>query len=191
MTEGSPALAPIAPELFSVECTTCKARLKVRSVAAIGQILGCPKCHSMVLVAAPPDWHPAGEAPPVATEAASAGSATAVAASTLGKTLTLGAAAAACCAAGVYILWTQLPQRAPSPNSVLTQVVDNIPPAESEQTEAPADDADESPAADAPVAEVAEALPTTSDTPAESPSVTPTENPAPEVAAQPVPEPPR
>jgi hypothetical protein len=196
MTEGSPALAPIAPELFSVECTTCKARLKVRSAAAIGQILGCPKCRSMVLVAAPADWHPAGEVPPVATDAASTASATAVAASTLGKTLALGAAAAACCAAGVYFLWTQLPQRTPSSNAVVTEVVDTLPPAESELTQTPADDADVPPEADAVVAEETNAAateeipPIASDVSAESPSVAPIENPAPEVAAQPAPEPP-
>jgi hypothetical protein len=195
MTEGSPALAPIAPELFSVECTTCKARLKVRSAAAIGQILGCPKCHSMVLVAAPADWHPAGEAPPVATDVANATSASAVAASTLGKTLTLGAAAATCCAAGVYFLWTQLPQRTPTPTPVVAQVVDTLPPVESELTEAPADDANEPPATDSVVAEEANAAateevpPTTNDASAESPSVAPIENPAPEVAGQPAPEP--
>lgn len=196
MTEGSPALAPIAPELFSVECTTCKARLKVRSAAAIGQILGCPKCHSMVLVAAPADWHPAGEAPPVATDAASAASATAVAASTLGKILMLGAAAATCCAAGVYFLWTQLPQRAPTPTPVVAQAEETLPTAESEPAEAPADDTDEPPATDAIVAAetndaaTEEIPPTTSDAPAASPSVAPIENPAPEIAAQPAPEPP-
>jgi hypothetical protein len=43
-------------ELFSVSCTTCKARLKVRDEAAIGLILACPKCGSMVQVAPPPGW---------------------------------------------------------------------------------------------------------------------------------------
>lgn len=42
--------------LFSIECTTCKARLKVRSADAIGQILACPRCQSMVHVAPPDDW---------------------------------------------------------------------------------------------------------------------------------------
>ncbi len=45
-------------ELFSVTCTTCRARLKVRDLAAIGQILACPKCQSMVQVAPPPGWEP-------------------------------------------------------------------------------------------------------------------------------------
>lgn len=57
-------------ELFTVTCTTCHARLKVRDTEAIGQLLLCPKCHSMVQVAPPPGWQPppqqaeAGEAVP-------------------------------------------------------------------------------------------------------------------------------
>ena len=43
-------------ELFAISCTTCSARLKVRSMAAIGQILACPKCSSMVQVQPPPGW---------------------------------------------------------------------------------------------------------------------------------------
>ena len=38
---------------FSIACTTCQVQLRVRSSAAIGQILTCPKCGSMVLVEAP------------------------------------------------------------------------------------------------------------------------------------------
>lgn len=38
---------------FSVQCETCGAKLKVRDEAAIGQIHACPRCESMVLVAAP------------------------------------------------------------------------------------------------------------------------------------------
>jgi hypothetical protein len=45
-----------ASVLFSIQCTTCKARLKVRDAAAVGQILSCPKCQSMVLVAPPAQW---------------------------------------------------------------------------------------------------------------------------------------
>ena len=41
-------------ELFSISCTTCQKRLKVRDASAIGQILICPGCGSMVLVEAPP-----------------------------------------------------------------------------------------------------------------------------------------
>lgn len=43
-------------ELFAIHCATCNARLKVRELAAIGQILACPKCGSMVQVAPPPGW---------------------------------------------------------------------------------------------------------------------------------------
>ncbi len=35
---------------FSIACTTCQARLRVRDDSVIGQILTCPKCGSMVLV---------------------------------------------------------------------------------------------------------------------------------------------
>lgn len=48
-------------ELFCVHCTTCHARLKVRDQAAIGQILACPKCGSMVQVVPPPGWQPSAE----------------------------------------------------------------------------------------------------------------------------------
>lgn len=40
-------------EPFFISCTTCRARLKVRSADAIGQIQACPKCGSMVLVQRP------------------------------------------------------------------------------------------------------------------------------------------
>jgi len=42
--------------LFSISCTTCQASLKVRSEAAIGAILACPKCGSMVHVVPPRGW---------------------------------------------------------------------------------------------------------------------------------------
>lgn len=47
--------------LFSIVCTTCRARLKVRQTSAIGQILACPKCGSMVQVVPPDDWQPPTE----------------------------------------------------------------------------------------------------------------------------------
>lgn len=50
--------------LFSIHCTTCRARLKVRDIAAIGQILACPKCGSMVQVTAPEGWAPADASAP-------------------------------------------------------------------------------------------------------------------------------
>src|SRR6187401_1885935 len=43
-------------DLFSITCTTCKSRLKVREESAIGQILACPKCGGMVMVNPPPGW---------------------------------------------------------------------------------------------------------------------------------------
>ncbi len=49
--------------LFSISCPTCRARLKVRQMAAIGQILECPKCGSMVQVTPPPGWQPPAETP--------------------------------------------------------------------------------------------------------------------------------
>ena len=42
--------------LFSVSCTTCRARIAVRSRSAIGQILECPKCGSMVMISPPDGW---------------------------------------------------------------------------------------------------------------------------------------
>ncbi len=44
--------------LFAITCTTCQARLNVRNEGAIGQILTCPKCGSMVEVVPPPNWKP-------------------------------------------------------------------------------------------------------------------------------------
>lgn len=44
---------------FSIACTTCHARLKVRDHSLVGQIIACPKCGSMVLVAAPSAATPA------------------------------------------------------------------------------------------------------------------------------------
>ncbi|MEX0818801.1 MAG: hypothetical protein WD070_04380, partial [Pirellulaceae bacterium] len=50
-------------EPFSIACTTCQARLRVRDESVIGQILTCPKCGSMVLV------EPVPAAPDVSQEA--------------------------------------------------------------------------------------------------------------------------
>ena len=46
------------PFLFAIECLTCQRRLVVRSEAAIGAILTCPKCGSMVHVKPPDGWVP-------------------------------------------------------------------------------------------------------------------------------------
>lgn len=43
---------------FSIACTTCRARLKVRDLSLVGQILPCPKCGSMVMIATPEDGSP-------------------------------------------------------------------------------------------------------------------------------------
>jgi len=54
-------------ELFSISCTTCRARLKVHSRDVIGQIVTCPKCESMVQVSPPPGWNdPSGSPAPSA-----------------------------------------------------------------------------------------------------------------------------
>src|SRR5438270_7057191 len=58
-------------DLFSITCTTCKSRLKVRDLAAVGQILACPKCGGMVMVKPPPAYVDAGDQKsdlPTATE---------------------------------------------------------------------------------------------------------------------------
>ena len=44
--------------LFSITCTTCHARLVVRAEEAIGTILECPKCESMVHIVPPEGWNP-------------------------------------------------------------------------------------------------------------------------------------
>lgn len=50
--------------LFRITCVTCTARLSVHNKAAIGQILACPKCGSMVEVTPPPGTlEAAGESP--------------------------------------------------------------------------------------------------------------------------------
>lgn len=51
-------MAPDAEFLFLIECVSCQRRLGVRSEAAIGAILTCPKCGSMVHVVPPPGWSP-------------------------------------------------------------------------------------------------------------------------------------
>ena len=51
--------------LFTITCTTCQAKLAVRDAAAVGQIVACPKCESMVLVAAPRGWTPPPTPTPV------------------------------------------------------------------------------------------------------------------------------
>lgn len=42
--------------LFKITCDTCRTSLNVRQKSAIGQILACPKCSSMVQVKPPKGW---------------------------------------------------------------------------------------------------------------------------------------
>ena len=56
---------------FSIQCTTCRRSLRVVDPQAIGQILSCPKCGSMVLVEPPPGAGPAGYSAAMANESTS------------------------------------------------------------------------------------------------------------------------
>lgn len=47
--------------LFSIQCPTCRRRLKVQHQAAIGQILPCPKCGSLLQVVPPENWRPSAD----------------------------------------------------------------------------------------------------------------------------------
>ncbi|MGI9455686.1 MAG: hypothetical protein ACR2NU_03945, partial [Aeoliella sp.] len=51
---------------FPVHCETCGAKLKVRDASAVGEIHACPKCDSMVLIAAPAGWDTAAASASVA-----------------------------------------------------------------------------------------------------------------------------
>jgi hypothetical protein len=52
-------------ELFAIQCTTCRARLKVNDESVIGDILACPKCGSMVQVVPPLGWKRSAEGAPL------------------------------------------------------------------------------------------------------------------------------
>lgn len=45
-------------DLFTINCLTCRRRLKVLDASAVGRIVACPKCGSMVSVRPPPGWQP-------------------------------------------------------------------------------------------------------------------------------------
>jgi hypothetical protein len=60
----------MAEKLFTILCETCGCRLQVRDASIIGQILNCPKCQSMVLVAPPPGWAPSAAIPETVAPAA-------------------------------------------------------------------------------------------------------------------------
>lgn len=47
--------------LFTIHCLSCRSRLKVLDASAIGTIVACPKCGSMVPVKAPAGWQPPAE----------------------------------------------------------------------------------------------------------------------------------
>lgn len=137
MKEGSQATAAPPLELFSVECTTCQARLKVRSSDAIGQILGCPKCHSMVLIAPPADWRPEGTAPPVAIPVDAPIAANAQTAAW--KLWAAAAPVALLSLAGVFGLWKQLPDRTHAPIAAEVQPRPETPVQDAAQANATAD----------------------------------------------------
>ncbi len=40
-------------ESFTIQCTSCESRIRVRNPNMIGQIANCPKCGSMILISAP------------------------------------------------------------------------------------------------------------------------------------------
>lgn len=40
-------------ETFTVVCTTCQSRIRIRNAALIGQLANCPKCRSIVLIQPP------------------------------------------------------------------------------------------------------------------------------------------
>lgn len=45
--------SPRIVEPFTVQCSSCQSRIRVRNPSLIGQLVNCPKCGSLVLVAAP------------------------------------------------------------------------------------------------------------------------------------------
>ncbi len=63
---------------FAITCTTCRSRLRVKDRSAIGQILACPNCQSMVMVQAPSDAIESREAPESSQPAAVPGKPAAV-----------------------------------------------------------------------------------------------------------------
>ncbi|WP_254507591.1 hypothetical protein [Anatilimnocola floriformis] len=51
-------------ESFTLTCTTCKSRLKVRDTGVVGQIMACPKCGGMVLIKPDPQVAPGQSSAP-------------------------------------------------------------------------------------------------------------------------------
>ncbi|MEM7477578.1 MAG: hypothetical protein AAF483_21535 [Planctomycetota bacterium] len=52
-------------EPFSITCSTCQSRIKVRNEKLIGQVVNCPKCDSLVMIAAPQQITVANSGAPV------------------------------------------------------------------------------------------------------------------------------
>ena len=40
-------------EPFTVQCSTCQSRIRVRQASLIGQLANCPKCNAMIMITAP------------------------------------------------------------------------------------------------------------------------------------------
>ncbi|MEZ6082304.1 MAG: hypothetical protein R3C56_43495, partial [Pirellulaceae bacterium] len=40
-------------EPFTITCTSCASRVRVRNPELLGQLANCPKCNSMILIAPP------------------------------------------------------------------------------------------------------------------------------------------
>ena len=72
---GRPERQEPVVQPFVVLCTTCKARLKVRDPQAVGQILPCPKCGSMVWVTLDAARVAADEPPPAGAPTGAVGAA--------------------------------------------------------------------------------------------------------------------
>jgi hypothetical protein len=182
MSDNANIVAATRKELFSVECTTCKARLKVRSMAAIGQILSCPKCQSMVMVAPPADWQPEGVAPPVAaTETPAETAATAGSSKFLWKLAAAAGGASLLCGVGVYAVWRQFP-----PVSPTIEIAVQSPPVEEPSPAPPMAEAPEQPDV---APEVTEPEPAVAETAAESPLPAPVDPPVESTPAVETPDP--
>ncbi|MBL8854114.1 MAG: hypothetical protein JNK57_09095 [Planctomycetaceae bacterium] len=55
--------------MFTIQCGSCRAKLKVAKIELIGQTLACPRCGDMVQVEPPVGWVPPANAPVAETRA--------------------------------------------------------------------------------------------------------------------------
>jgi hypothetical protein len=101
---SAPSLLGHVVDPFDVRCETCRARLRVRDERVIGQIHACPKCGSMVHIAAPAGWVMSS-----ASEMALAGVATGVVASPFGSESGVMASAASTQPVGLLARFTHSP----------------------------------------------------------------------------------